>query len=177
MDSSGEGRRTVDTRRAAPVSGTQLRAPDEPPLGLELRKVRFEWRKLVARPVDELKESARALGVRIDTTHFARDGWGDEELLESALLELLRHEVLLASRGRDLTLLTTPGRVASELRVIAWSSPPRTEAARTPAPPVESETTPGVLRAQAIVEAHGGTLQEEGWPGADAVCVRLPNAG
>lgn len=82
--------------------------------------------RLSCRSVLEMMEPvARTRSVTLEAAQFASRIWANETLLRRVMLVLVEYQIRRATPGSTVTLMTTPLRAATELRIIDWGEDER----------------------------------------------------
>lgn len=99
--------------------------------GSPIQRPALRRRALIGRQAVDLRQScrsvletlepvARARSVTLEDAQFATHVWANETLLRRVTLTLVDYQIRRAAPGSTVTLMTTPLRAATELRVIDW---------------------------------------------------------
>lgn len=180
-----EGDDFEDSRVRSPV-GAAARAFDDNPGAqrpsfdsfVAVRHRAIDLRRLCTSVLERLDALASARHVSLESAQFATRAWGDEGILDSVLSELLAHCVGQAMPRSTLTLMTTPRKRATELRIVTWeldtrSSLPR--AARMGARTRDLASHHELGDCALAIAALGGSGWVENAGAGSALCMRLPN--
>jgi len=99
--------------------------------GIPIARPALRRRALIGRQALDLRQScrsvlerlepvARARSVALEEAQFASRVWANETLLRRVMLTLVEYQIRRAPPGSTVTLMTTPLRAGTELRVIDW---------------------------------------------------------
>jgi signal transduction histidine kinase len=144
----------------------------------KLNPVRFEARALLDAGATHLSGEAAARGVTLEVTAKDAPLSGDESLLTSALVNLVKNAVQVSKEGQVVTLSgqRADGRYVIEVRDRGPGIPEAT-AQRIFEPfftTREKGTGLGLPLAKKLVEAHGGTLSVSSRAGETVFRISLP---
>jgi hypothetical protein len=141
-----------------------------------------DLRSACALVLEALRSAANARGVTLEAAQFASRIWANETLLRRVLMAVVGYQIRRACPGSTITLMTTPLRGATEVRVIDWGSDCSSE--RIPREPhaakvrLALEMMPSNKRlwgCELAIESQGGSIWYERSASGSVFYIRLPH--
>jgi hypothetical protein len=115
--------------------------------------------------LERLGPRASARDVELEAVQFARKAWADEDTLRWVLIKFIDHAIRSVVPGAAITVMTTPRKNGTELRVINWVAGASSTRRRGH----------DFGYCELAIEALGGSVWYEDGAASYALCIRLPN--
>jgi hypothetical protein len=139
---------------------------------------RVDLQALCAEAVRVVTYRATERGLTLDVTQFAKEAYVNHRAgLRFVLVELLQHAIEEAALGSTITLLTTPRKNSTEIRIIDWRNGEE-RPSRAVGSGAEWGTLPEKLlelRRVLTGRPSSGCIRVEQAQRARGICIRLPS--